>query len=81
MASRAGFFVRSSIVSPSRPGIARALRAAAVKTGANEERATAEGGLVLTVTSTAPDWTRLERDHAACRSVSFLCSVKCCMSK
>ncbi len=71
-----------STVSPSRPGFRAAPRAAAVKTGPTKGRATAEGGvMVLTAASTAPDWARLERDHAACRSASFLCSVKCCMSK
>ena len=66
-------------------GLARAPRAAAVKTGPTKGRATAEGvrEAVLTAASTAPDLARLgaEVDHAACRSTSFLCSAKCCMSK
>src|SRR6201987_6433978 len=54
-------------------GLARAPRAAAVKTGRSAAQATAEGAreAVLTAVSTAPDWARLRHDHAACRSASF----------
>ena len=62
-------------------GLANAPDAAAVKTDPTKGGATAAGGVVLTAASTAPEWARLARDHAACRSASFLCSAKCCMSK
>ena len=64
-------------------GLAKAPRAAAVKTGRSAAQATAEGAreAVLTAASTTPDWVRLGRNHAACRSASFLCSVRCCMFK
>jgi hypothetical protein len=64
-------------------GLAKVPRAAAVKTGRSAAQATAEGAreAVLRAASTAPDWVRLGRDHAACRSASFLCSVRCCMFK
>src|SRR6266404_9793655 len=51
-------FDRASFLRPDL-GFARAPRAAAVKTGPTKGRATAGGGLVLMVASTAPDWARL----------------------
>src|SRR6516165_5057187 len=64
-------------------GFARAPRAAAVKTGRSAAQATAEGAraAVLMAVSTVPDWAGLGRDHAACRSASFLCSARCCIFK
>ena len=50
------FLCSTAPVSPSRPTVLRAPRAAAVKTGPPEGRATAAGGLVLRAASTALDW-------------------------